>query len=239
MGQHNFISDRLASMLHLPVVPTETFTVRVANGERLKCQGCFDKVVVNIQGIEFYLTLFSLPLSGLNLVLGIQWLEMLGSVVCNWKQLTMEFIWDNQAQRLQGIGEQAIQEATLQEISKECRRGHALFAVSFPPTTKAASQGAAYDEKQQDMLRILHKYEDVFQKPLCIPLVREVDHYITLKEGTEPSNVHPYRYAHFQKEEIERQVQEMLNSELIHPNTSPFSSPILLVKKKMEVGDFA
>lgn len=89
---HNFINDHLASMLCLPVVPTETFTIRVANGERLKCQGRFNKVVVNIQGIEFYLTLFSLPLSGLDLVLGIQWLEMLGSVVCNWKQLTMEFI---------------------------------------------------------------------------------------------------------------------------------------------------
>lgn len=139
---HNFTNDRLASMLRLLVVPTETFTVQIANGERLKCQGRFDKVVVNIQGTEFYLTLFSLPLSGLDLVLGIQWLEMLGSVVCNWKQLTMEFIWDNQVRRLQGIDEQAFQEATLQETSKECRRGHALFAVSFPPTTKAASQGA-------------------------------------------------------------------------------------------------
>lgn len=89
------------------------------------------------------------------------------------------------------------------------------------------------------MLRILHKYEDVFQEPLCIPPVHEVDHCNTLKEGTEPNNVCPYRYAHFQKEEIERQVQEILNSGLIRLSTSPFSSPILLVKKKMEVGDFA
>lgn len=93
---HNFINDCLASMLRLPVVPIETFTVRATNGERLKCQGHFDKVMVNLQGTEFYLTLFSLPLSGLDLVLGIQWLEMLGSMVCNWKQSTMEFIWDNQ-----------------------------------------------------------------------------------------------------------------------------------------------
>lgn len=100
---HNFISDRLASMLRFLVVPTETFTVRIANGKRLKCQGRFDKVVVNIQGTEFYLTPFSLPLSGLDLVLGIQWLEMLGSVVCNWKQLTMEFIWDNQVHMIHMI----------------------------------------------------------------------------------------------------------------------------------------
>ena len=34
---HNFISNRLANKLRLPVIPTETFLVRVANGERLKC----------------------------------------------------------------------------------------------------------------------------------------------------------------------------------------------------------
>ncbi|KAA8544673.1 hypothetical protein F0562_019480 [Nyssa sinensis] len=61
----------------------ERFTV--ANGKRLTCQGCFDKVMVNLQGIEFYLTLFSLPLSCLDLVLGIQWLEMLGSVRRDWR----------------------------------------------------------------------------------------------------------------------------------------------------------
>jgi hypothetical protein len=59
-----------------------------------------------------------------------------------------------------------------------------------------------------------------------------VDHCITLKEGTEPINVRPYRYANFQKTEIEKQVQEMLDSGLICPSTSPFSLPVLLVKKK-------
>ena len=46
---------------------------------------------MNLQGITFSLTLYSLPIAGLDMVLGIQWLEMLGFVVYNWKQLTMEF----------------------------------------------------------------------------------------------------------------------------------------------------
>ncbi|RVW13640.1 hypothetical protein CK203_088827 [Vitis vinifera] len=41
--------------------PMETFPVRVANGERLTCQGRYDKVRVELQGTEFYLALFSLP----------------------------------------------------------------------------------------------------------------------------------------------------------------------------------
>lgn len=133
---HNFISDRLASMLHLPVKPTKPFIVRVANGQRLHCQGKFYKVPMNLQGIEFYLTLFYLPLSGLDLVLGIQWLELLGLVVCIWKDLTMDFIWNNQARRLQGLGEQSIQEATLKEVSKDHRQQLMLFAVCFLSTTE-------------------------------------------------------------------------------------------------------
>jgi hypothetical protein len=91
---------------------------------------------MNLQGIEFYLTLFSLPLSGLDLVLGIQWLELLGLVVCIWKDLTMDFIWNNQARRLQGLGEQSIQEATLKEVSKDHRQQFMLFAVCFLSTTE-------------------------------------------------------------------------------------------------------
>jgi hypothetical protein len=65
------------------VVSTKAFTVRVANGKNLKCQEKFNEVQVDLQDSIFSLTLYSLPITGLDLVLGIQWLELLGSVVCN------------------------------------------------------------------------------------------------------------------------------------------------------------
>lgn len=82
------------------------------------------------------------------------------------------------------------------------------------------------------MLHLLTKFSDVYQKPSQLPPQRDIDHHINLQEGADPVNVRPYRYAHFQKDEIEKQVHDMLTKGLIRPSTSPFSSPVLLVKKK-------
>lgn len=100
---HNFISTGLANLLQLPIEPTTAFSVRVANGEKLTCQGKFEKVQILIQEIPFSLTVYALPITGLDMVLGIQWLEQLGTVECNWKSLTMAFNWENKQRHLQGI----------------------------------------------------------------------------------------------------------------------------------------
>ena len=51
-------------------------------------------------------------------------------------------------------------------------------------------------------------------------------------EGAPPANGLPYRYSPLQKDEIECQVDEMLQSGVITHSVSPFAAPVLLVKKK-------
>jgi hypothetical protein len=79
---------------------------------------------------------------------------------------------------------------------------------------------------------ILDEFDEVFNMPTGMPPNREHDHPIVLKPGATIPNIRPYRYPYYQKNEIERIVKEMLQAGIIRHSTSPYSSPVLLVKKK-------
>jgi hypothetical protein len=79
---------------------------------------------------------------------------------------------------------------------------------------------------------LLFRFPHLFQEPKQLPPPRSSDHHITLLPNSAPVNVRPYRYPYFQKNEIERQIQTMLSTNLIQPSRGSFSSHVLLVKKK-------
>lgn len=79
---------------------------------------------------------------------------------------------------------------------------------------------------------LFESFEDIFTKPHGLPPTRPQDHAIHLTPADGPVNVKPYRYPYFQKQVMERLVEEMLAEGIIRPSTNPFSSPVLLVRKK-------
>lgn len=80
------------------------------------------------------------------------------------------------------------------------------------------------------MESILKEFAKVFQEPKGLPPSQSHDHSIQLLPGAQPISVHPYRYPFYQGE-IEKIVRELLDSGVIKPSQSLFSSPILLVRK--------
>ena len=79
---------------------------------------------------------------------------------------------------------------------------------------------------------LLAEFQSVFAPPSGYPPARDCDHAIPLLPGASPFSVRPYRYPPAIKDEIEHQISDMLQSGTIQHSHSPFSSSVLLVKKK-------
>ena len=79
---------------------------------------------------------------------------------------------------------------------------------------------------------ILAEFDTLFGDPVELPPRQECDHHVSLITGAQPVNVQPYHYAPHQKSEIEQQVQAMLAHGTIRRSSSPFASPVVLVRKK-------
>lgn len=94
------------------------------------------------------------------------------------------------------------------------------------------------EEMKPELALLLHNYSKVFEQPIGLLPQREHAYSIPLVEGVAPVKVKPYRYPYSHKEQIELMVQQMLDEGIIQPSKSPFSLPILLVKKKDETWRF-
>jgi hypothetical protein len=82
-----------------------------------------------------------------------------------------------------------------------------------------------------EVQQLLKEYNEVFAAAVEFPPPRSCCHSIPLIPGARPVSIRPYRFAPALKDEIERQVHDMLKARLIQNSMSPFSSPVLLVKK--------
>lgn len=79
---------------------------------------------------------------------------------------------------------------------------------------------------------LLERFQHLFEEPKQLPPHRTHDHCIPLEESVKGVSIRPYRYSSTHKDVIEGMIMEMLHGGLIQPSNSPFSSPVVLVKKK-------
>lgn len=120
---------------------------------------------------------------------------------------------------------------SLKAMEKLCVKDDVVYLLELQTLFENANQESE-TKPSLAVAALLRKYARVFQMPEGLPPKRSREHAITLHEGTSPINVRPYRYSHTQKNEIEKLVKEMMQAGIIRPSISPFSSPVLLVKKK-------
>lgn len=154
-----------------------------------------------------------------------QRLRSLGLLTHDWGLLTMEFQKEGRKFMLKGEDPEPVRQISVRSMELLLDQ-HMQMAVVWTEAEAGEDTDVA-----TDMQEVLDAYPEVFMIPRGLPPPRTCDHQIVLKEGTEPTNVRPYRYPHVQKGEIEKCVREMLREGTICPSTSHFSSPVILVRK--------
>ncbi|GKC27415.1 reverse transcriptase [Tanacetum coccineum] len=87
---HNFVQPGVVERMKLAVSITKPFKVYIGSGETLLCENICSGI--NMQGLAVEVDLYVLPRKGLDVVLGIQWLQKLGKVTYDYVEQTMKFI---------------------------------------------------------------------------------------------------------------------------------------------------
>ncbi|KAL2894117.1 Retrotransposon-derived protein PEG10 [Bienertia sinuspersici] len=80
---HNLVSTETVARLKLPVTTTKVFGVTLGNDETVQGEGECKSVTLQLQGATVVEDFFPLPLGNSDMILGIQWLEKLGTMMTN------------------------------------------------------------------------------------------------------------------------------------------------------------
>lgn len=134
----------------------------------------------------------------------------------HWEQKWLALPYNEQFVILEGLNKQRPASLYLQVCQLTDDPTEAVAPAQLPP--KIAD--------------LVSQFKHLFEPPMSLPPSRACNHTIPLIPGARLVFFRPYRYPPGLKDEIERQVLDMLNQGLIQPSTGSFSSPVLLVKKK-------
>lgn len=228
-SSHSFIDSSFTQKLGCQPTAILPRQVKVANRGSMSCTSEIKDFTWCVPNATFSHNMKVVQLGGYDAVFGMDWLAQRGLMNCEFAEKWVEFPHEGKTVRLQGVVDSYtndIGEATWDQIQK-WDKGNEIWATVLVTPPEQHQQHSMLELLQH----LLEANQDLFQKPTTLPPHREFDHEIHLLLGSIPVNSRPYRYSPQQKDEIERQVDEMLKAGTITRSMSPFASPVLLVKK--------
>lgn len=192
-------------------------SVRVVDGSVIQSTQLVPSASWSIGSCQFQHDLKVLPLHSYDIILGMDWLQPFSPMKIDWRQRWLTIPYQGRS-------------ISLHDVSAQGSDSHPELLVQI---------SCVQDEpKQKDrqispaIIQLLSEFSEITKPPTALPPRRSCDHTIPLVDGARPVNVRPYRYPLALKDEIEAQVDSMLQQGIIQPSTSPFNSPVLLVRKK-------
>jgi hypothetical protein len=94
---HTFIDDQVVRRLGLDIMLRLGLSMKVANGGKVQSYGVCKATSLDVQGEQFSVDCYALPLEGFEIILGVHWLKSLGPIVWDFAALSMAFYRDGRA----------------------------------------------------------------------------------------------------------------------------------------------
>lgn len=222
---HNFISPEIVKKTRLPTSTSGKFTVLVGTGITVNGSTVCRTVELQLQSVLVTTDFIVLEPGSADVILGIQWLRTLGRCEVDWEKQELSFLTKSGRVTLQG-------DVQLEGQAKDLLSEYSGMDWDGTTITMFDTMTKVEAGIPPQITTLLGNFEEVFAEPKELPPNRGFEHAIRFWEGTKPISVRPYRYPHSHMETIEKMVKQMLEAGVVRNSRSPYSSPVLLVKKK-------
>jgi len=143
----------------------------------------------------FQILVYLLHISGVDLILGANWLKTIGPHVADYESLNLKFLYDGKFVTLQGD----INHGPMQHIRRMVNTNSIAEVYSMKIVDSNAQSFPSLElpaNIEPELVLLLHTYASVFSAPIWLPPHRGHDHSIPLLEGSNPVKVKPYRHPH-------------------------------------------
>ncbi|XP_031120625.1 uncharacterized protein LOC116023756 [Ipomoea triloba] len=195
---HSFISSTFADRLNLRPTIELDLNVKTASGIVVTCRYGYENITIEIAGVNCPGNLVRFELEGINVVLGMDWLNKYkAQIVCDERKVVLR---GPKGKRIiyRGIDKQPEPRLlTTQRLKKYAHQGCEVYLCLV--------QGIEGEELEIDRIPIVREFPDVFPDDLTeMPPEREVEFTIDLIPGTSSISKAPYRMAPKEMEELKK-----------------------------------
>lgn len=214
---HSFVSQDFVSKHGLVCTPLEKALGVNSPGGVIKVEKiCKDQPII-IQNTKFLANLHVIDMSGLEVILGMDWLHKHGVLLdCENK---CPSIRRSDGSRILYFGARA------KQTDKQ----------TDPAVTAAKLEGREIND-----IPVVQEFLNVFPEDLPgLPPDRELEFAIELIPGTAPISKHPYRMAPQELVEFKKQLDDLKQKGFIRESVSPWGAPILYIHREEGRGTHA
>ncbi|XP_015970394.1 uncharacterized protein LOC107493875 [Arachis duranensis] len=180
--------------------------------------GC-RQVGFKLEGRDFLHDLICLPMVGLEMILGFNWLSK-NQVLLDCFEWSIQLMPKGENRAV--IAEGYYMYSVMVHCSGEECQGYILLDTN-----------TLGDAQNLEQISVVRDFSEVFPEDIPeFPPQREIEFVIELVSGAGVVSITPYRMAPIELAKLKAQLEELLNKRFIRPSVSPWGVSVLLVEKK-------